>query len=76
MAHLNTIYTTAVTGYLASHAITPAVQRAGLVHGYTVAFTWGAALLAAALVVVAIFIRGGAESMGQGHAGEPVAVPA
>ena len=62
-ALLNTIYTTAVTGYFASHALTPAVQRAGLVHGYTVAFAWGAALLAAALVVVFVLVRAGRESV-------------
>jgi len=71
-ALLNTIYTTAVTGYFASHALTPAVQQAGLVHGYTVAFAWGAALLAAALVVVFVLVRAGRESVSN----EAAVVPA
>jgi EmrB/QacA subfamily drug resistance transporter len=60
-ALLNTLYASAVTGYLASHATSPA-QAAQLtpdawVHGYHVAFFWGAMLLATSLAVVIIFIN-------------------
>jgi EmrB/QacA subfamily drug resistance transporter len=67
-ALLNTIYTTAVTGYLTSHVPTatgPAptpqaqmqIQLEGFVHGYTVAFAWGAAILVLSAVVIVAFIK-------------------
>jgi Na+/melibiose symporter-like transporter len=67
-ALLNTIYTTAVTGYLTSHVPTatgPAptpqaqmqIQLEGFVHGYTVAFAWGAAILVLSAVVIVTFIK-------------------
>ncbi|HEX6654598.1 MAG TPA: MFS transporter, partial [Candidatus Limnocylindria bacterium] len=67
-ALLNTLYTSAVAGYLATHAGTGGNrgtagdlrgQQDALVHGYHVAFFWGAILLAAALVVVIVFVSAG-----------------
>ncbi|MGC9671349.1 MFS transporter [Planosporangium sp. 12N6] len=57
-ALLNTVYTTAVTSYLAGHLPpTPQVQLEGLVHGYTRAFGWGAAILVASALVVIVLIN-------------------
>ncbi|NBE79657.1 MFS transporter [Micromonospora rubida] len=44
-ALLNTMYTSAVAGYLATRVPGPATQVNALVHGYTVAFAWGAGLI-------------------------------
>ncbi|NJC66188.1 MFS transporter [Planosporangium flavigriseum] len=70
IALLNTIYTTAVTNYLTGHAPTtpPASPQAaqqlqakltleGFVHGYTIAFAWGAATLILSAVVIVAFIK-------------------
>jgi MFS family permease len=53
-AVLNTVCTVAVAGYLADH---PAAVRPALVHGYTTAFWWGAALLLASAVAVSALLR-------------------
>ncbi|MFI9639699.1 MFS transporter [Micromonospora sp. NPDC051925] len=44
-ALLNTLYTSAVTAYLATRVPDPVNQAKALVHGYTVAFAWGAGLI-------------------------------
>ncbi len=58
-ALLNTLFAAAVTGYLTDHVRSPAdAQRLvpnALIHGYHVAFFWGAVLLAAAFLV-ALFV--------------------
>jgi EmrB/QacA subfamily drug resistance transporter len=60
-ALLNTLFAGAVTAYLADHVRTPedAEQLAplALIHGYHVAFFWGAVLFAAGLVVAAVVIN-------------------
>jgi len=60
-ALLNTLYASAVTGYVASHLSDPAdtksVTRLALVHGYHVAFFWGAMLLSGALLVAVLMIN-------------------
>jgi EmrB/QacA subfamily drug resistance transporter len=58
-ALLNTLYAGAVTSYLVAHAGSDPrlAQVAALMHGYRVAFFWGAVLLAAALVVALVFIN-------------------
>jgi EmrB/QacA subfamily drug resistance transporter len=63
-ALLNTVAATATTAYLAAHthAVAAVVGQAS-VHGYTTAFAVSAALLAAAAVVVAIFVRATREEM-------------
>jgi predicted MFS family arabinose efflux permease len=65
---LNTIYASAVTSYTASH-LTPATAVHGrpgpqltavaLVHGYTVAFWWSAAILAAGAIIALALFRNG-----------------
>ncbi|RZU76317.1 EmrB/QacA subfamily drug resistance transporter [Micromonospora kangleipakensis] len=44
-ALLNTMYTSAVTAYLVGRVPDPMTQVKALVHGYTVAFAWGAGLI-------------------------------
>ncbi|MCI4065942.1 MFS transporter [Micromonospora sp. R77] len=44
-ALLNTMYTSAVTAYLVGRVPDPINQVKALVHGYTVAFAWGAGLI-------------------------------
>jgi MFS family permease len=60
IALLNTIFVSALTTYVTSNAISP-TDPAGLmtatVHGYTVAFWVSAALMAAAAILAAVFIR-------------------
>jgi EmrB/QacA subfamily drug resistance transporter len=56
-ALLNTIYTGAVTGYLTSHAPGPQAQLQGLVHGYTRAFYWAAALLLVGAVTSFVLVK-------------------
>jgi EmrB/QacA subfamily drug resistance transporter len=61
IALLNTIAVSAFTSYLVGHAINPRTNPAGAmvatVHGYTIAFWVAAALMAAAAVIAAVFIR-------------------
>ncbi|HEV3131117.1 MAG TPA: MFS transporter [Acidimicrobiales bacterium] len=55
-ALLNTVAATATATYIASHG--PALARAGLVHGYSVAFALGAGMLALGAIVSAVFVTG------------------
>ena len=55
-ALLNTVAATATASYIQSHG--PAFVPAGLVHGYSVAFTLGAGMLALAALVSAVLVRG------------------
>jgi EmrB/QacA subfamily drug resistance transporter len=54
-ALLNTVAATATATFLVTH---PRALSAGLVHGYTVAFSVGAAFLLVAAIVVAVFVNG------------------
>jgi EmrB/QacA subfamily drug resistance transporter len=60
-ALLNTLYASAVAGFLTANVKAPAdVQRLqgdALIHGYHVAFFWAAVLLAAGLVAAIVFIN-------------------
>ncbi len=56
-ALLNTVAATATATYIATHG--PVYARAGLVHGYSVAFAIGAGMLAAAALVSAVFVSAG-----------------
>ena len=58
-ALLNTLYAGAVTSYLVAHAgLAPRVaQVEALIHGYRVAFFWGAVFIALALVVAVVLIN-------------------
>jgi hypothetical protein len=82
-ALLNTIAATAVASYAAAHVTAGAVTRSGpsaalralaLVHGYTVAFWWSAAIFAVGAVVAAVLYRWGPLTR-QGAASGPGAVP-
>lgn len=60
-ALLNTLYASAVTGFLAARVTSPAdakrLQPDALIHGYHVAFFWAAMLLVAGLVFALVFIN-------------------
>jgi EmrB/QacA subfamily drug resistance transporter len=60
-ALLNTLYASAVTGFLTANALSPQdakrLQFDAFVHGYHVAFFWGAVLLAAGLLTTIVFIN-------------------
>ncbi len=56
-ALLNTIFTTAVVSYVAGHGATPIAQANAAIHGYNVAFTVSAFLLAAGALLAFLFIR-------------------
>ncbi|NHC14918.1 MFS transporter [Motilibacter deserti] len=66
-ALLNTLYASAVTAYITDNAASPAdiarVQPDALVHGYHVAFVWGAVLLVAGLITAAVAIRAARHDM-------------
>jgi EmrB/QacA subfamily drug resistance transporter len=74
-ALLNTLYASAVAGYLAEHVTSPAdipaVQADALVHGYHVAFFWGAVLMAAALAVIVVFVNAKKDDIPELVAEEP-----
>jgi hypothetical protein len=53
VALLNTIATSATSGYLAGHGKNPRVLREGLAHGFTRGFATAAVILAVAAVIVA-----------------------
>jgi EmrB/QacA subfamily drug resistance transporter len=56
-ALLNTIFATATTSYVVSHGKTALAQAEGAIHGYNVAFTVSAILMAASAVVAFVLIR-------------------
>jgi EmrB/QacA subfamily drug resistance transporter len=55
VALLNTVFTTATASYISSHG--PASAALGAVHGYNVAFTVSAVLLAASALMIFVLIR-------------------
>ncbi|MCO5984760.1 DHA2 family efflux MFS transporter permease subunit [Actinoallomurus spadix] len=63
-ALLNTVGTTAATGYIAAHAAgrpTPALAAAGLVHGFQVALWWAMGAIGLAAIIVAALVTGRGE---------------
>jgi MFS family permease len=56
-ALLNTIFTTAFASYLTLHGPAPLQQAQAAIHGYNVAFTASAILLALGTLLVILFIR-------------------
>jgi hypothetical protein len=59
-ALLNTIFISAVSGYLTAHrasAASPATQGLAVVHSYTVAFWVSAALISVAALVAGVLVR-------------------
>jgi len=79
-ALLNTIFTSAVAGYLTTHqheiasqAQLPALRTVATVHGYTVAFWVSAGLITLAAVVALVLIQASREQVAASNA-TPVAV--
>ena len=56
-ALLNTLAVSATAGYVASHASSPTLHIAALVHGYARATGWSAALLVAVGVIVYVLVN-------------------
>jgi hypothetical protein len=56
-ALLNTIATTATTGFVAGKAASPAIASQAAVHGYTTAFWWAAAIFAAGAVLCGLLLH-------------------
>ncbi|WCN84167.1 MFS transporter [Micromonospora sp. LH3U1] len=56
-ALLNTMYTSAVAAYLVGRVPNPVNQIEALVHGYRVAFAWGAALIVIAGLATLILVK-------------------
>lgn len=56
-ALLNTIFTTVVASFAVAHGTSAAAQVDGAIHGYNIAFTASAILLAIAGLLAALFIR-------------------
>ncbi|MCM3886540.1 MFS transporter [Frankia sp. R82] len=61
-ALLNTVFATAVSGYLADHRNSPRAVAQSQIEGYTTAFTWSAVLVAVAAVVTIVLINAGRET--------------
>jgi predicted MFS family arabinose efflux permease len=68
-ALLNTVAATATASYIAAHG--RAASQAGVVHGFSVAFALGAAMLLGAAVVSAIFVTARRQELGGGFAVAP-----
>jgi EmrB/QacA subfamily drug resistance transporter len=63
-ALLNTVAAGAATSYLVGRALTPANRQAALLHSYTTAFVWSAAIfVAGAVVAVLVLQRGGLSAL-------------
>ena len=56
-ALLNTIFTTAAAGYITDHGTQPIQQAQAAIHGYNVAFTASAVMLAVATILVVVLMR-------------------
>jgi EmrB/QacA subfamily drug resistance transporter len=59
-ALLNTVATAATTTFLAGKAASPAIVADAAVHGYTTAFWWAGAIIAAGAVLCGLLLRPGA----------------
>jgi hypothetical protein len=66
-ALLNTLFASAVAGYVKDHAAGAVSQQSlrldAAIHGYTIAFFWGAVLLLAALVAATAFVTAKKEDL-------------
>jgi EmrB/QacA subfamily drug resistance transporter len=74
-ALLNTIFTTTFASYVASHGFDGVTQAHAAIHGYNVAFTVSAILLAAGALATFLFIRKPAEVQTTAADGELVDAP-
>jgi len=73
-ALLNTLAATATANYIVAHG--PAFARAGVVHGFAVAFACGAGMLALAAIVSAVFVNARPRDVWLDGAGAPAVAPA
>lgn len=62
-ALLNSVYTSAVSGFLIDNSIANPHDPRALVHGFEVGFWWSAGLMAIAAVVILVMIRAGKEDL-------------
>ncbi|MGH3670367.1 MAG: MFS transporter [Pseudonocardiaceae bacterium] len=69
VAVLNTVAAAAVTAHLATHPATATARTTALVHGYTTAATWAAAILATAAVLATVLITAGRPTPGRTRSG-------
>ena len=58
-AVLNTVAASATVAYLAGRRLSPGTVAEGLVHGYSIATGWAAAILALGAVVTVLMITAG-----------------
>ncbi|MGN9894632.1 MFS transporter [Micromonospora sp. L31] len=65
-ALLNTFFTSAVTAYLASRVPDQATMAQATIHGYSVAFAWGAALILVAGLTTMLLIKVRKEDLATG----------
>lgn len=73
VALLNTVFTNAVTGYVTENG--PASTPLGVVHGYNVAFTVSAVLLAASALLIFLLIRNARTPVGTTAEGAEAPAP-
>lgn len=71
-ALLNSVYTTAVTGFLVDNGIANPHDPRALVHGFEVGFWWSAGLMVVAAAVIVVMIRADKKDLVEVEA-EPVA---
>lgn len=72
-ALLSTISASAVGAFASDKVPSPDLMAQAAVHGYTTAFWWSAAILAAGAVVTAFTLRSGAPAVEEGHGNLAVA---
>ncbi len=73
-ALLNTLAATASTAYIGTHGTSPLATAGAAVHGYVVAFGWGAGLIGVALVATLLLVRAGREVDATPHQEQLIAV--
>ncbi|CAO5155636.1 Puromycin resistance protein pur8 [Frankia sp. AiPs1] len=61
-ALLNTVFTTAVSGYLADHGHSSHAVAQSQIEGYTTAFTWSAVMIGIAAVVTIVLVNAGRDT--------------
>ena len=70
---LNTMAASAAASYLVGRSLTPATLQAALLHSYTTAFLWSAAIFVAGAAVAGLLLpRGGLAALAAPH---PITVP-
>lgn len=79
-ALLNTVAASATSSWIAARAFSGSVPESAAqqaaVHGYAVAFGWGAAIMALAALIAFVFVNGGGRGKPDGEAAQQVEIPA